>query len=129
MRAFIGLLGVLLTLAIGQFVYRAYWAGPDSATLGTSNIRAAADITGVKHDLLAMANAERAFMAQNGRYATLEDLYASGDLTVDPSGIREGYAYSASVGENNFQITATYTGGASGMPTLSINQSMQIVQR
>jgi hypothetical protein len=125
-----GLLGVVLTLGIGQFVYRAYMNGSgDAITMGTTNIRAAADVTGVKNDLLAMARAEQAFMAQNGRYVPLEDLYATGDLLVDPRRVREGYVYSAHVGEDKFLITATYTGAASGMPTLSINNSMQISQQ
>ena len=130
MRALMGLVGVVLTLAIGQFVYKAYLGGDnDGLAMGTNNIRAAADIAGVKNDLLAMARAERAFMALNGRYVPLEELYANGELQVDPARMREGYVYSATVGETSFLITATYTGAASGMPTFSINDTMEISQR
>jgi hypothetical protein len=124
-----GLLGLIVTLLIGQFVYRSYVAVPEGASLGTDNIRAVADVVGVKNDLLAMANAERAYMALNGRYAPLEDLFANGDLLVDPKRERQGYVYSAQVSDTRFLITAMYTGQAAGMPTLSINDSMQLTQQ
>ncbi len=130
MKAF-GLLGVVITLAIVGFMYRSYFTGSGPggmATQGTNNIRAAADITGVKNDLNAMANAERQFMALNGRYATLEELQSSGNIYVDPKG-RLGYSYSAEISERSFVITARYSGPATGMPELSIDNTMQITQR
>ena len=131
MRAAMGLLGIVFALAIGQFVYRSYFTGPagDAASMGTNNPRAIADVTGVKNDLLAMAQAERAYLALNGRYASLDELYRSGDLTVDPSRTRQGYSYAVEVGDRQFVITATYGGPAAGMPTLSVDESMQITQQ
>jgi len=87
MRALMSLLGLVIVLAIGQFIYRSYFTGPSggAATMGTNNPRAIADVTGVKNDLLAMAQAERAYMALNGRYASLGDLRTSGDLLIDPA--------------------------------------------
>ena len=131
MRALMSLLGLVIVLAIGQFIYRSYFTGPSggAATMGTNNPRAIADVTGVKNDLLAMAQAERAYMALNGRYASLDDLRTSGDLLIDPARDRQGYYYSAQVSDRSFLITATYTGPASGMPTLSIDESMQVTQQ
>jgi hypothetical protein len=62
MRALMGLLGLMIVLAIGQFVYRSYFTGPsgDAVTLGSNNPRAVADVVGVKNDLIAMAQAQRA---------------------------------------------------------------------
>lgn len=130
MRALMSLLGLVIVLAIGQFIYRSYFTGPSggAATMGTNNPRAIADVTGVKNDLLAMAQAERAYMALNGRYASLDDLHRSGDLLIDPARDRQGYYYSAQVSDRSFLITATYTGPATGMPTLSIDESMQVTQ-
>ncbi|MBI3933689.1 MAG: hypothetical protein HY316_03300 [Acidobacteria bacterium] len=124
------LLGLVIVLGIGQFIYRSYFAGPSgaAATMGTNNPRANADVSGVKNDLLAMAQAERAYMALNGRYASLDDLHKSGDLLLDPSRERQGYSYSDEVGDRHFVITATYSGPATGMPTLSIDESMQVTQ-
>jgi hypothetical protein len=131
MRSLVGLVGLVMVLGIGMFVYRSYFEGPSGGaiTMGTSNPRAIADVTGVKNDLLAMAQAERAYLALNGHYASLEDLHASGDLVVDPARVREGYSYTAELGEKTFVITANYSGPATGMPTLSIDESMQISQQ
>jgi len=130
MRSVMGLLGLVMALAIGLFIYRSYFTGSSGdLTMGTNNPRAAADITGVKNDLLSMAQAERAFQALNGRYAPLEELRSSGNLVIDPARGRQGYSYSANVSGNSFTVTATYSGPATGMPTLSIDETMQITER
>ena len=131
MRGVLGLLSLVFVVAIGLFIYRSYFTGSSGAalTMGTNNPRAAVDITGVKNDLLAMAQAERAFQALNGRYAPLEELRSNGSLLVDPARRRVGYAYSSNVSDTRFAITATYSGPATGMPALSIDQTMQITQR
>jgi len=130
MRSVMGLLGLVMALAIGLFIYRSYFAGSSGdLTMGTNNPRAAADITGVKNDLLSMAQAERAFQALNGRYATLEELRSSETLQVDPARGRQGYTYSADVSDRHFSITAAYSGPATDMPTLSIDETMQISRK
>ena len=129
MRSVMGLLGLVVAVAIGLFVYRTQFTGSSDVTMGTGNPRAAADITGVKNDLLAIAQAERAYQALNGRYAPLEELRSSGSLLVDPTRVRQGYTYSAEVSDRHFTIIATYSGPATGMPTLSIDDSMQVSQR
>ena len=128
MRGMMSLLGILIVVAIGMFVYRNYFTGSSDVTQGTGNARAAADITGVKNDLLAMAQAERASMALNGRYASLDELHSSGNLLVDPARDRQGYYYSSQVSDRSFTITATYSGPATGMPAFSIDESMQITE-
>jgi len=131
MRSVLGLLGLVIALAITLFLYRSYFTGAagDAITMGSNNPRAVADVTGVRNDLLSMAQAERAYMALNGRYTSLEDLHSSGDLTVDPTRERLGYSYSAQIEDRKFVITATYSGPATGMPTLSIDESMQVTQQ
>ena len=131
MRALMGLLGIVIVLGITQFLYRSYFTGASgqAITMGTNNPRAVADVTGVRNDLLSMAQAERAYMALNGHYASLDDLHASGDLLLDPSRGRLGYSYSAEFAERHFVITATYSGPATGMPTLSIDESMEVTQQ
>jgi len=47
---------------------------------------------------------------------------------VDPRG-RLGYTYSAEITENHFAITARYSGPATGMPELSIDETMQITRK
>jgi hypothetical protein len=128
MRGMMSLLGILIVVVIGMFIYRNYFTGSTDVTQGTGNVRAAADITGVKNDLLGMAQAERAYMALNGRYASLDELHSSGNLLVDPARDRQGYYYSSQVSDRSFTITATYSGPATGMPTFSIDESMQVTQ-
>jgi hypothetical protein len=131
MRGVMGVLGLVVTLAIGLFIYRSYFTGSSGglATMGTNNPRAVVDVTAVKSDLNAMAQAERAFMALNGRYAPLEELKSNGNLLIDPARGRLGYTYSAEVSDRHFAITATYSGPATGMPVLSIDETMQITQK
>ena len=130
MRGVMSLLGLVIVAGIGMFIYRSYFTSSGgNLTMGTDNPRAAIDITGVKNDLTSMAQAERAYQAVNGHYASLVDLRSSGDLLVDPARNREGYAYSSEVSDTHFNITATYNGPATGMPTLSIDETMQITQR
>ena len=130
MRGILSFLSLVFVVAIGLLIYRSYFTGPGGvATRGTDNPRAAIDITGVQSDLLAMAQAERAFHALNGRYAPLEELQSSGNLLIDPARGRQGYGYSSSVTDTRFTVTATYSGPATGMPTLSIDQTMQISER
>ena len=129
MRGMMSFLSLVFVVAIGMMIYRSYFTGPGGvATMGTDNPRAVVDVTGVKNDLLSMAQAERAFQALNGRYAPLAELQSSGNLVIDPNRGRQGYSYSASVTNTSFRITASYSGPATGMPTLSIDQSMQIAE-
>jgi hypothetical protein len=128
MRAFGSLLALLAVVAVGLYIYRSQLAGPGDVSQGTGNVRAAADITGVKNDLLAMAQAERAHMALNGSYTSLEELHSSGELSVDPQRDRQGYTYSAQIDDRTFTITASYSGPAD-MPDFSIDESMQVTQR
>ena len=129
MRGVMSMLGLVVVLAAGLFIYKSYFtAGSSATTLGSNNPRAVADVTGVKNDLIAMAQAERTYMALNGRYASLEELQSSGNLAIDPSRGRLGYSYSANVSDRHFTISASYSGPATGMPSLSIDESMQITQ-
>ena len=129
MRGILSFLSLVIVMAVGLMIYRSYFTGPGGiATMGTDNPRAVIDVTGVKNDLLRMAQAERAFQALNGRYVPLEELQSSGNLVIDPARGRQGYTYSASVSGNSFTVTATYSGPATGMPALSIDQTMQITQ-
>jgi hypothetical protein len=130
MRGIISVIGLVVLVAIGLFIYRGHFtAGGGASTMGTNNPRAAVDIIGVKSDLTAMAQAERNNRVLNGDYAPLEELHANGSLLVDPARNRDGYSYSAEVSAGHFTITATYSGPATGMPTLAIDETIQVSSR
>ena len=119
-----GLVGVLLAAAIGFYVYTRQ---AETAAQGTANPRTTIDVTGVKNDLIVLANAERRYYATEGKYASIDELRTHGDISM-PSNNRGPFSYSAEVSDSGFRITATYTGppGPEAQKNLSIDQSMQI---
>ncbi len=130
MRGAMGILGLVAVLAVGMFLYRSYFAGSAAVgTLGSNNPRAVADVTGVKNEMLVMAQSERTYLMLKGNYATLEQLHSEGALSIDPAQGRQGYTYSAEISPGHFTIKATYSGPATGMPALSIDEGMQITER
>ncbi len=128
MRTVISLV-VVLALALGIYHFylkRAQPAGPGS--LPTQAIT----LTGVQNDLIAIAQAERAYFAQNGSYASLAELVQSGMMTLPRAG-RDGYSYSIETSANGFTVTARYLGrpGDSAevrYPTITVDQNMQFRQ-
>jgi hypothetical protein len=120
----LGFVGLLIAMAIGFYIYG---RSTQSVTpRGAGSPQAAIDVTGVKGDLLAMANAERNHYELQGKYVSLDELHSAGDLSV----VREGrgpYRYSADISDSGFRIIATYSGPAGATPaTISIDQTMRI---
>jgi hypothetical protein len=126
-RAF-GFVVLLAVLAVGSWYYMRQTQHVMSA--GTGSPTATVDLIGVRNDLLAIAQAERSHAALKGGYASLDDLRAQGDLTMQRN--RRGpYTYSAEVNDSSFRIVATYSGpGTPGLPkSLSIDQTMQVSEQ
>jgi predicted aspartyl protease len=125
-RAF-GFVTLLFVLVVASWFYLRQTQTVAGA--GTNNPTAAVDLTGVRNDLLAMAQAERSHAAMKGGYASLDDLRSQGDLTMSRSS-RGLYNYSSEINDTSFRFLATYSGPeSSGMPrSLSIDQNMQISQ-
>jgi hypothetical protein len=125
MTRVLGLIGLLIAMAIGYYLYTQQ-AQSASSALGAASPKAAIDVTGVRGDLLAFANAEKQQFALEGKYLSLDALRAKG--TVLPQDSRGPYSYSAEVGDTSFRITATYSGPEmAGAPkSMSISETMQI---
>jgi len=122
------LISIVLALAAGLGIYYFYMrqvtpAGPGSTPVQTISV------VGVQNDLLAIAQSERIYFAQNGAYATLEQLTSSGSLSTAQNG-RDGYTYSIATSSDGFTITASHPPGpgSAHYPTLVIDQTMQIRQ-
>ncbi len=116
-------LGVILAVV---FLYSKKMASEGSPASPAGSISTAA----VRADLLSVAQAQRLYFAQNGRYASLSDLISSGSLSLPPAG-RDGYTYSVEIADAGFQVTARFTpsdgsSSAPRRPTLVIDQSMQV---
>src|SRR5437667_2349259 len=102
-RAF-GFVFVMIAVAVGGYVYMNQLR---TVTAGGTTPKVTIEVTAVRNDLLAMANAERRYWAANAKYASLDELRNNGDIPI-PS--RGNYAFSADAGDNNFKIIATYSG-------------------
>jgi len=134
MKGMFGVLGLLITAAVGLgiYSYTLKQAAPAPGMAVTQNI----SLTGVKTDLLSIAQAERMYYTQNGSYANLQTLSTEGTMNIARTS-RDGYTYSAEPSGNTFTITATYTAppvsNPTGVtpphfPTFTIDQTMEVHQ-
>ncbi len=120
-----GLISLLIVAVIAFGVYQFYLA-PRGKSEGVGSMMQAVSTTGVKNDLLAIAQAERAYQAEHGNYVALDELISSGALSAT-SRAREGYTYSVEVTPNGFTVTARYTGPA--VPpgqSFTVDQTMEV---
>ena len=125
MRAFIAIL-VATALLLG--IYHFYFKKMPTTDEGTAPTQAIS-LTGVRMDLLQIAQAERGYIALNGECASLEKLTASNTLTMS-SPERDGYSYSMECSAGDFSVTARHAPAPAGSPirypTLAIDQHMQV---
>lgn len=123
MRASVGILGLILTMAVIYYLYYSQF----SRSEGQGPPMQQVDLVGLRAELLSLAQAQRYYLAANGRYATLDELPGSGDVTVSHAA-RRGYTYDASIEDaRHFRITARPVDSSrSDAPTLSIDETMQI---
>ena len=121
MRLF-GFLGTLITVAIGMYIYSLQVKTLAPSTDG-ANGPETATIAGVKNDLIGIANAERGYLASQGKYGSLDELISGNYVTV--KGERPPYIYEVEVNSNGFRATATRT--TKGAPAqLWITDTMQV---
>jgi len=117
-----GFLGTVITMAIGMYIYslqvKTLTPGP-----GNGNSTEVATITGVKNDLVGIANAERGYQATQGKYASLEELISGNYITI--KGERPPYVYDVEITSGSFRATATRT--TKGAPAqLWITETMEV---
>ncbi len=123
MRALIALLAALV---IGYLIYRSFVVQSLPKEAGGGNPVSAINVAGVKNDLIAIAQAERAYFAEHGSYASLDELSSSGAMSMTRSG-RDGYAYSVEKQAGAFTVTARYSGPITPPPSgFMIDQSMEV---
>jgi hypothetical protein len=125
MRALVAIL-VACAVAFGVYEYSLKrMPVTDQGTAATQAI----SLTGVRGDLLQIAQAERGYIALNGHCTTLDDLISSNSLSMSRTE-REGYTYSMECSGGDFTVTARHAPAAAGSPirypTLAIDQSMQV---
>lgn len=125
MRALVAL---LVACAVVFGVYHFYFRKMPVTDEGTAPTQAIS-LTGVRSDLLQIGQAERAFIAENGKCATLDELISSRTLAMERKE-RDGYAYSVECAGGSFSATGRHAPAAADSPirypTLAIDQTMQV---
>ncbi|MGA2419669.1 MAG: hypothetical protein ABSG69_06255 [Candidatus Acidiferrum sp.] len=122
------LAGLLVTAAVLFGVYQIYLKRMAVSDQGTAPTQAIS-LTGVRMDLLQIAQAERAYIATNGNCAAMDELVSSNSLTVRKTE-REGYTYAVSCSGANFNVVASHARAPSDSPirypNLVIDENMQV---
>jgi len=124
MGRLIGFVGTVVTLAIGMYIYSLQVKTlTPGAGGGNSNSADVVTITGVKNDLIGIANAERGYMATEGKYASLDELKAGNYISMRAE--RPPYVYDVETTSGSLRVTATRT--TKGAPAqLWITETMQV---
>jgi hypothetical protein len=119
-RAF-GFIVLVIVVAIGGYIYTRQ---AQSVTKVGSNPQTTIDVTAVRNDLMALANAERQHFASYGKYVSLDELRTAGDITIPT---RANYSYSAQTTDTTFKITAVYSGPDAKAPKrITVDETMAI---
>lgn len=126
MRGMATIVGLVVALGGGYFVYQTYLA---QNNLAQTPPQQQIDIVGVRSTLLAIGQAERQYLVAHATYGTLDQLRDEGLLTVGTE--QRGYFFSVAIdGSRGFAITAAPSDSNKvGGPTLAINETMQITER
>jgi len=123
-----GLASLVLVAGIMLGIYYFYFKQMPTTDPCTAPTQAI-NLTGVRMDLLQIAQSERTFMSQNGRCAALDELISSDTLRMSRTE-REGYSYSVSCYSTDFTVTGSHAPAPEGSPirypTLAIDQTMQV---
>jgi hypothetical protein len=116
-----GFAGIMVAMAVALFFYSKQVQSV-SGPAGDGG-KSVVNVTGVKNDLIGIANAERAFFAEQARYAPLDELVSAKYLSTRTE--RPPYAYDFEITSQGFRVTATRS--TSGSPAkLWIDETMQI---
>lgn len=124
MRA-LGFIGVIGVLGVGYFVMQQSVSTGSGQTSPQEQI----DVVSIRQQLLTIGQAERQYLASNGRYATLEQLEQD-DLLPGGTEVR-GYVFTGvAEGSSGFVVTASPDDEEKAdWPVLEIDESMQVVER
>jgi hypothetical protein len=122
------LVAILVSCALLFGIYHYYFKKMPVTDEGTAPTQAIS-LTGVRGDLLQIAQAERGYIAQNGHCAPLGELISSSSLAMSRME-RDGYTYSVECSGGDFSVTARHVPAAAGSPirypTLAIDQNMAV---
>jgi hypothetical protein len=123
-----GLAVVLIAAAVFFGAFHYYFKKMPTSDEGTAPTQAIS-LTGVRMDLLQIAQAERSYIALNSQCTSLDELISSKSLSVSRTG-RDGYRYSVECSGAEFKASARHAPAPQGSPirypNLAIDANMQI---
>lgn len=119
---------LLVAAGIGFGIYEFYLKKMPVTDQGTAPTQAIS-LTGVRMDLLQIAQGERTFVALNGHCASMDELISSRSLSMARPE-RDGYSYTVDCNGADFTATARHAPAPEGSPIrypiLAIDQSMNV---
>ncbi len=122
------LVGLLIGAALLFVVYHFYLQKMPTTDSGTAPTQAIS-LTGVRSDLLQIAQAERGYIASNGHCAPLDELVSSNNLSMTRTG-RDGYLYTVECSGGEFTASARHLPAPAGSPirypNLAIDSTMDV---
>ena len=120
MRSLVGLLACAVLFFVVYHFSLKRMPTTDEGTAPTQAIT----LTGVRSDLLQIAQAERAYIAINGQCASFEELISSNSLSMTRSE-RDGYSYTVECSGGEFTAAARHAPAPAGSPILYPNLSIE----
>jgi hypothetical protein len=123
MRSMATLVGLLIALGGGYFVYHTYFT---RASFDRTPPQEQIDIVGIRSQLLVIGQAEKQYVVAHGAYGTLEQLQQDGPASIGAP--QRGYTFSVSPnGSQSFTAAATPEDASkAGWPRLALDESMQV---
>jgi len=122
------LAGVLVFAAVAFGIYYFTLRRIPTTDQGTAPTQAIS-LTGVRSDLLQIAQAERGEIALNSKCVSLDELVSSGAINMARRE-RDGYTYKVNCNGTDFQVVAEHAAAPEGSPIrypkLAIDSAMQI---
>jgi hypothetical protein len=126
MRGLGSVIGLLVVAVISLMAYKYFLTSGQSAEAGVATPVQTIDAVGAQNDLIAIAQAERMYQAQNGRYGSLDELLSGGAMNLRKPN-REGYTYDVDASDTAFRATARCTSTPSpGCHSYSIDPTMNV---
>ena len=127
MKGIGSVISLVIVVAVGLVIYKSYFTQLQASGAEAGAPTRTVDVVGVKNDLLAIAQAERAYQAQHdGSVASLSELTSSGAMALAKPG-RDGYIYEVESSGNSYHVVAHCPSATSpGCTSYVVDDAMEV---